>query len=113
MLLSKCFPPSLGCRCLVATHYHQLALLGEDLSGVTCHKLLAKKDEQGIIFTYKIEVCASHEYTYVHISRNAGAWEDLQFAGVESYTGGPPPLMIGQDPPPLMLGHLEYIKITH
>jgi DNA mismatch repair ATPase MutS len=40
----------------VATHFHQLALLGEQqLSRAGCYKLVAEKDKSGIIFTYQIK----------------------------------------------------------
>ena len=45
-----------GCRALVATHYQQLAGLTERLSGVGSYKLVAERDSEGIIFTYRVEV---------------------------------------------------------
>ena len=45
-----------GCRALVATHYQQLADLTERLNGVGSYKLVAERDSEGIIFTYRVEV---------------------------------------------------------
>lgn len=52
----------LGCRTLLATHFHQLAALGDQFQNASCYCLMAEKDNGGLVFTYQIKVNGSPVY---------------------------------------------------
>ena len=49
-------PIHTGCRTLLATHFHQLTDLGDQLPNIGCYCLVAEKDDRGLVFTYQIRV---------------------------------------------------------
>ena len=49
-------PVHTGCRTLLATHFHQLTDLGDQLPNIGCYCLVAEKDDRGLVFTYRIRV---------------------------------------------------------
>ena len=48
------FTPTIGARCLFATHYHELTQLEQSLPGVVVYQAASKKTASGIIFLYTI-----------------------------------------------------------
>jgi len=44
----------IGARCLFATHYHELTMLGEQYPGIVSYHAASAKNDSGIIFLYKI-----------------------------------------------------------
>ena len=47
---------AINCRTLASTHYYQLAKLADILPRVDCYHVTAKKDRDGITFTFKVIV---------------------------------------------------------
>ena len=56
VLCAHSTPVHTGCRTLLATHFHQLTDLGDQLPNIGCYCLVAEKDDRGLVFTYQIRV---------------------------------------------------------
>ena len=66
----------IGCRCLFATHYHELTALESDLGGVTNFNVSVKEWEEKIVFLHKIVKGSADKSYGIHVARLAGvpAW---------------------------------------
>ncbi len=61
-----------GCRCIFATHYHELTALCKVLSSLSTHHLIVKEWEKDIVFMYKIVAGAAKHSYGVQVARLAG-----------------------------------------
>ncbi len=62
----------LNCRCLFATHYHELTALEKDMKHlINCH-LQVKEWEGSIVFLYKVVLGCAHKSYGIHVAKLAG-----------------------------------------
>ena len=47
---------ALGCRTLLATHFHELSRLSNVLDHAGCYHVTANQDSNGLAFDYKVKV---------------------------------------------------------
>ena len=70
-LLPVSCPFPAGCRTLLATHFHSLSGFSRQSSNIGAYKLVAKRSDSGVTFTYQIEVqyvcMCMCEYIHVHV----------------------------------------------
>ncbi len=60
------------CRCLFATHYHELTALEDKLNALACHSVQVKEWENNIIFMHKV-INGSADRSYgIHVAQLAG-----------------------------------------
>ena len=62
----------LGCRCLFATHYHELTELEKDFSGVSNFNVAVREWEEKIVFLHKIVPGSADKSYGIHVARLAG-----------------------------------------
>jgi DNA mismatch repair protein MutS len=83
------------CRTLFATHYHELTLLGKELSNIACYTMSIQEWNDTIIFKHKVvEGCADRSYG-IHVAELAGfpraalhrAEEILEQLEAQQYSG--------------------------
>lgn len=87
--------PRLGCKCLFATHYHELTELARTLPGVRNFSVAVAENEGQVVFLHRIMPGGADRSYGVHVAQLAGlpravinrAWDVL--ADLEE-TGGPP-----------------------
>ena len=64
--------PSLGCKTLFATHYHELTELADILPRVTCSRMDVLEDGERVVFLRKV-VAGNADKSYgIHVARLAG-----------------------------------------
>jgi DNA mismatch repair protein MutS len=64
--------PSLGCKTLFATHYHELTELADVLPRVTCSRMDVLEDGERVVFLRKV-VAGNADKSYgIHVARLAG-----------------------------------------
>ena len=51
-----CVCVCVGCRSLLATHFHTLAEFANKFDNVGAYKLVARRSSSGLVFTYQIQV---------------------------------------------------------
>ncbi|GIW83070.1 MAG: DNA mismatch repair protein MutS [Gemmatales bacterium] len=61
-----------GCRCLFATHYHELAQLAESLPRLCNYNVLVQEWQDQIIFLHKIAPGSADKSYGIHVARLAG-----------------------------------------
>jgi DNA mismatch repair protein MutS len=61
----------IGCRCLFATHYHELTKLPEQHPGITNYHMACKKTNDGIVFIHRIEKGTSQGSFGIDVARLA------------------------------------------
>ena len=61
-----------GCRCLFATHYHELAALRDRLPRLSCARVDVKEWEGEIIFLHKLVEGAADQSYGIHVAKIAG-----------------------------------------
>ena len=62
----------LGCRCLFATHYHELTALADQITSVTCHRMAIKEWEDSIVFLHQVVAGASDRSYGIQVAKLAG-----------------------------------------
>ena len=62
----------LGCRCLFATHYHELTMLADQISAVSCHRMAIKEWEDSIVFLHQVVPGASDRSYGIQVAKLAG-----------------------------------------
>lgn len=60
------------CRSLFATHYHELAVLADKLSGLTLHCMKVKEFNEQIIFLHEVVTGAADRSYGIHVAKLAG-----------------------------------------
>ena len=88
--------PSLGCRSLFATHYHELTRLSASLPGIRNHNVAVSEEEGRVVFLHRILPGSADRSYGVQVARLAGlppavtnrAWEIL--TELESSDGNRP-----------------------
>lgn len=60
------------CRCLFATHYHELTSLSSRLSALSCHTVKIKEWKNDIIFMHEIIDGVANQSYGVHVAKLAG-----------------------------------------
>lgn len=63
---------AINCRTLASTHYYQLAKLADILPRVDCYHVTAKKDRDGISFTFKVIHGCDHKSFGIDVAKLAG-----------------------------------------
>jgi DNA mismatch repair protein MutS len=64
--------PSLGCKTLFATHYHELTELSQVLPRVSCYRMDVLEDGERVVFLRKV-VAGNADKSYgIHVARLAG-----------------------------------------
>jgi DNA mismatch repair protein MutS len=66
-----------GCRTLFATHYHELAQLAGQLSGLRNFNALVHEDQDGIIFLHKMAAGSADKSYGIHVAQRAGVSADV------------------------------------
>jgi DNA mismatch repair protein MutS len=61
-----------GCRCLFATHYHELTRLGDDLPGVANLNVAVREWDGGIVFQHRIVDGAASQSYGIQVAKLAG-----------------------------------------
>ena len=56
LLYCVCVCVCVGCRSLLATHFHTLAEFANKFDNVGAYKLVARRSSSGLVFTYQIQV---------------------------------------------------------
>jgi DNA mismatch repair protein MutS len=64
--------PSLGCKTLFATHYHELTELADLLPRVTCHRMDVLEDGERFVFLRKVVPGNADKSYGIHVARLAG-----------------------------------------
>jgi len=62
----------LGCRCLFATHYHELTTLADQIDAVSCHRMAIKEWEDSIVFLHQVVTGASDRSYGIQVAKLAG-----------------------------------------
>ena len=62
----------LGCRCLFATHYHELTALADQIDAVSCHRMAIKEWEDSIVFLHQVVTGASDRSYGIQVAKLAG-----------------------------------------
>ena len=62
----------LGCRCLFATHYHELTTLADQIDAVSCHRMAIKEWEDSIVFLHQVVAGASDRSYGIQVAKLAG-----------------------------------------
>ena len=62
----------LGCRCLFATHYHELTTLADQIDAVSCHRMAIKEWEDSIVFLHQVVNGASDRSYGIQVAKLAG-----------------------------------------
>ena len=62
----------LGCRCLFATHYHELTALADQINAVSCHRMAIKEWEDSIVFLHQVVTGASDRSYGIQVAKLAG-----------------------------------------
>ena len=60
------------CRSLFATHYHELTVLEEQLSSLSCHSMAVKEWKGDIIFLHSVIEGAAEKSFGIHVAKLAG-----------------------------------------
>jgi DNA mismatch repair protein MutS len=66
-----------GCRTLFATHYHELAQLAGQLSGLRNFNALVHEDKDGIVFLHKMAPGSADKSYGIHVAQRAGVPADV------------------------------------
>lgn len=66
-----------GCRCLFATHYHELAELEEKLSALRNLNVQVHEGDDGIVFLHRITPGSATKSYGIHVAQLAGAPEEV------------------------------------
>jgi DNA mismatch repair protein MutS len=61
-----------GCRTLFATHYHELAALGQVLPNLRNYNVLVREWQEDIVFLHKIAAGSADKSYGIHVARLAG-----------------------------------------
>jgi DNA mismatch repair protein mutS len=69
--LSEYLSQKIKCKCLFATHYHELTHL-EELFGVQNYSILVDETEKGILFLHKITHKPANKSYGIHVAKLAG-----------------------------------------
>ena len=67
----------LGCRCLFATHYHELTQLADQIDAVSCHRMAIREWEDSIVFLHQVVAGASDRSYGIQVARLAGLPETV------------------------------------
>ncbi|MAH87979.1 MAG: DNA mismatch repair protein MutS [Kiloniella sp.] len=67
----------LGCRCLFATHYHELTQLADQIDAVSCHRMAIREWEDSIVFLHQVVTGASDRSYGIQVARLAGLPESV------------------------------------
>lgn len=67
----------IGCRALFATHYHELAQLGEALPRLCNYNVAVREWQEEIVFLHKITPGSADKSYGIHVARLAGVPEDV------------------------------------
>ena len=62
----------LGCRCLFATHYHELTMLADQIGAVSCHRMAIKEWDDSIVFLHQVVPGASDRSYGIQVAKLAG-----------------------------------------
>lgn len=62
----------IGCRCLFATHYHELTDLASDRPGITNLTVSVAEHDEDVVFLHRIETGAATKSYGIHVARLAG-----------------------------------------
>lgn len=60
------------CRALFATHYHELTVLADRLSALTCHTMAVKEWKDDIVFLHEVIAGAADRSYGIHVAKLAG-----------------------------------------
>ncbi len=66
-----------GCRALFATHYHELAQLGDKLPGLRNYNVVVREWQDEIVFLHKIAPGSADKSYGIHVARLAGVPEEV------------------------------------
>ncbi len=66
----------IGCRCLFATHYHELAQLAESLSQLRNVNVLVQEGAEGVVFLHQIGPGSADKSYGIHVAQRAGVPEE-------------------------------------
>ena len=55
-----------GCRTLLATHFHELTNLSVELSNIGCYQVVAYKNNNDLIMTHKVEVITIYQLIVIY-----------------------------------------------
>jgi DNA mismatch repair protein MutS len=66
-----------GCRCLFATHYHELAQLSERLPELRNVNVLVHEGPGGVVFLHKIAPGSADKSYGIHVAQRAGVPEEV------------------------------------
>jgi DNA mismatch repair protein MutS len=67
----------ISCRALFATHYHELAELGDKLPGLRNYNVQVRDGADGIVFLHKIALGSADKSYGIHVARLAGVPEAI------------------------------------
>ncbi|GFZ82837.1 DNA mismatch repair protein MutS [Elstera cyanobacteriorum] len=60
------------CRCLFATHYHELTKLAARLPALSCHSMRVKEWQGDVVFLHEVQTGAADRSYGIHVAKLAG-----------------------------------------
>ncbi len=76
-----------GCKALISTHYHELAVLEELLPGVKNYHMAVQEKENNVLFLRKLKRGATDESYGIYCARLAGLPDDIVTRAQQLLTG--------------------------